>query len=845
MSLLISRTRGLVAILAAAALIIVPVKLSAAKADPFTDTSLNVFTVNGTSVSDDQTVTLPSNTSTVDVVAQTSNPDATRTISGDTGLSSGNNPLIVSVTAADGTTTENHQVNLYVSPASSNTSLSVFKVNGTDVADGQDVFLEPLTTSVTVDVVTADADATYEVTGATGLVTGDNSLKITVTAPDLTVDIYNVNLNVAPNTDTDLSKFQINGENVIDGDSIDVAPYTTEVQVAVETVDPDATYLVSGDTDLEAGENTLIVTVVAADAVTATDYTVIVNVLLGNNTEVDTLQVNGDDVSDGATVELAPYTTEVQVDVVTTDPDATFEVTGDTDLAYGDNTLLVTVTAADGITSEDYVINLSVPLGDSTELSVFQIEGTDVFDGDSVDLDEGTTEVEVTAETLDPDASVEYSGNTGLVSGENTLTVTVTAADGTSQDYTITLNVALSSDTTLSTLQVNGTDLVDGESIDIASYTTEVEVTVVTNNPNATFEIEGATDLQPGDNDLVITVTAEDESTTQQYTITLRVAFGDNTNVTSLQVNGNDVADGDSLDLDPYTTEVEVTVETLDPEATFVVTGATDLVAGENILTVTVTAADNYTSQDYVIILNVALGNNVELATFQVNGSDVQDGDSVDLDPYTTEVEVVAETADPNATVEIIGTSDLIPGDNLLVVTVVAEDGSSAEYDVVLKVALGNNVELATFQVDGSDVQDGDSVDLEPYTSEVDVVVETLDVDASFEVEGGTDLQPGENTLTVTVTAADGETTQVYTVILVVALGDSTELAVFQVNGEDVSDGDVVDLAPYTSSVEVVVVAVDPDATVEVEGDSDLVVGLNDLVVTVTAVNGDVRHHHH
>ncbi|NCV27061.1 MAG: hypothetical protein EBW58_12785, partial [Betaproteobacteria bacterium] len=113
--------------------------------------------------------------------------------------------------------------------------------------------------------------------------------------------------------------------------------------------------------------------------------------------------------------------------------------------------------------------------------------------------------------------------------------------------------------------------------------------------------------------------------------------------------------------------------------------------------------------------------------------------------------------------------------------------------------------------------------------------------DATVVIEGGTDLQPGENSLVVTVTAADGETVATYTVILVVALGDSTELAVFQVNGEDVSDGDVVDLAPYTTEVEVEVETVDPDATVQVEGDSDLVAGLNDLVVTVTAVNGDVR----
>ncbi|NCU99537.1 MAG: hypothetical protein EBV62_12255, partial [Betaproteobacteria bacterium] len=186
----------------------------------------------------------------------------------------------------------------------------------------------------------------------------------------------------------------------------------------------------------------------------------------------------------------------------------------------------------------------------------------------------------------------------------------------------------------------------------------------------------------------------------------------------------------------------------------------TDLQPGENSLTVVVTAADGETTAEYNVTLNVALGNNTDLATFTVNGSDVQDGDVVDLAPYTSEVEVVAETVDPDATVAIEGGADLQPGENSLVVTVTAADGETTQvYTVTLNVALGNNTELATFAVNGEDVNDGDVVDLAPYTSEVEVIAEASDPDATVVIEGGTDLQPGENSLVVTVTAADGETT--------------------------------------------------------------------------------------
>ncbi|NBR64839.1 MAG: hypothetical protein EBT65_02660 [Actinobacteria bacterium] len=211
------------------------------------------------------------------------------------------------------------------------------------------------------------------------------------------------------------------------------------------------------------------------------------------------------------------------------------------------------------------------------------------------------------------------------------------------------------------------------------------------------------------------------------------------------------------VDLEYGTTDVEVTVETTDAEASYEVSGDSDLVSGENVLTVTVTAADGETTQDYSVVLNVAFSSDTSLAVFQVDGSDVVDTDVVELPAYTTDVEVTVEATDADASVEITGGSDLVAGENVLTVVVTAADGETTqEYSVVLNVALGDNVELASFQVNGSDVVDGDYVDLDPYTTEVEVVAEAVDADASVEISGATDLVVGENTLVVTVTAADG-----------------------------------------------------------------------------------------
>ncbi|NBW74140.1 MAG: hypothetical protein EBR26_07070, partial [Microbacteriaceae bacterium] len=343
-----------------------------------------------------------------------------------------------------------------------------------------------------------------------------------------------------------------------------------------------------------------------------------------------------------------------------------------------------------------------------------------------------------------------------------------------------------------------------------------------------------------GQNELVVTVTAANGDV-QSYVVVLDVAANNDVSVSSITVNGVEVSDGDALELDNGTTDVEVDVVTSDVDADVVVVGDVGLVTGENTLTITVTAADGETTADYTITLIVLPSSDVSLEVLQVNGVDVADGDVVEVEPGVSEVDVEVVTSDPDATFEVFGASDLVAGVNDVVITVTAADQVTVvDYTVSVVVPLSDDVSLAVFQVAGSDVEDGDVVELAAYTTEVDVVVEASDPDATVEVDGGSDLVVGENTLTVIVTALDGETVASYVVTLVVALGDDTSLAVFQVNGEDVEDGAVLSLAPGTTEVEVLVETSDPEAIFEVSGDQDLFVGQNELVVTVTAANGDV-----
>jgi len=570
-----------------------------------------------------------------------------------------------------------------------------------------------------------------------------------------TVGLFNSTAAMA--SSTELSVFTVNGATVTDGSSVDLEANTTSVDVVATPVDPTATVAITGKDNLAVGSNDLVVTVTSVDAVTAT-YTVALNVLPSTDTGA-TIYVNGELRVDGEDVYVDYGTESVEVSVVTSDANATYFIDGELGLQTGDNALVVTVTAADGVTAQDYTININVHLNTDTSVNAITVNGNVVTDGSKLELDALTTEVDVQVDTKDIDATFEIEGDTDLQPGENTLMVRVTAADGeTQQEYFITLNVLLNTDVSLASLTVAGIAAEDGDYVTVDPLTTEVEVLVETTDPNATYEIEGGTDLMPGENGLLITVTAADSETVGTIYLTIVVAANTDTGVDSITVGGQSAVDGEVLDLPSNTSTVDVSVVTTDPDATYIVDGDTGLAVGENTLTIIVTAADGETSQDYVITLVVAVGD-VTTDSFTVNGNEVSDGDIVDLEAGTDSVDVAVVTTDENATYEFTGDSGLVLGQNTLTLTVTSVDETAtATYTVILNVLPYDDASFSSIEVNGNVWTDGQI--LVTDAGDLDVTVYTNNEFATYAVTGPTTGASGLVTLTVTVTAQDGETTE-------------------------------------------------------------------------------------
>jgi len=213
----------------------------------------------------------------------------------------------------------------------------------------------------------------------------------------------------------------------------------------------------------------------------------------------------------------------------------------------------ITATLSLDNTTDNTVIDPNVVvyyvLSSDTSLATFTVDSQNVFDGSTVYEGANVGLVTVVAIPTDSNASAVIYGGSGLITGDNNVSVTVTAQDGvTTQTYNVTVNVAdggtggggtggsgssPSNDASITSFTVNGTDIyssgttTDNVNYDFGTvtlaYITYADVEVYLSESHATTTGAGGRSVSVGDNNVSITVTAEDGVTTNTYALIIHV----------------------------------------------------------------------------------------------------------------------------------------------------------------------------------------------------------------------------------------------------------------------------------------------------------------------------------
>ena len=366
--------------------------------------------------------------------------------------------------------------------------------------------------------------------------------------------------------------------------SITVANSVSQTTVAPTVNHSEASHVIKlggvtdadGTVSLAVGSNVITVEVTAEDTSTTRTYTVTVTRADPPSTDatLKALTVNGINMGGGRgpyywvgyLIDVNYSVTEATVTPTVNHSGASYVIKlngvvdedGALPLAVGRNRITIEVTAEDGETTKTYSVSVKRrAVSTDARLRALTLSGIDFgtfvlsTTAYTAEVTNSPTETTVTPTVNDSGASYviklggveDDDGTVSLEAGSNVITVEVTAEDGqTTRTYTIAVtrlvtsevNLA-STDATLSGLTLSGIDFgtfasgTNSYSAQVANSVQQTTVTSTVNHSGASYVIklggvedaDGTVSLTVGSNTIAIEVTAEDDSTTKSYTVTV------------------------------------------------------------------------------------------------------------------------------------------------------------------------------------------------------------------------------------------------------------------------------------------------------------------------------------
>lgn len=690
---------------------------------------------------------------------------------------------------------------------------------------------------------------------------------ITVTSEDgLHEQIYELLITAQPSPNAQITALMIDGQMIEDFD-----PARTNYSSWVDDLNVDVAYSAADrfltiDTILR--NDVLTLHVVAQDKVHTNDYVVklyqravSVDVTLAN------ILLNGQSFTDydASLMPFSPMNSYYTIPIASNQeiPDVrpvlnSNNQTADIDNSHQDS-VLVTVYAADGIHSNTYILFFKKEY--SSDISLAKIEV-----GDSIlAIVPGQLDYTFTLPVGEKQPrSVTYElHDYELQSSENentegmTWSVDVIAQNGTRVTYTVTFVETLSQNATLSDITANEVTI-EGFNAETFSYVITLpqgdrKLPVIKFYEGDQWQREQVIDTLATTLRTTYTchVLAEDSIHRETYSVEINILPSDVDTLAGITVNNN-LLDG----FDPYQSTYTYTLPagtTQLPKVEFekgdeyqMVDSVSTGVNGTMSILVT---AENGNQRRYFINFNVERDNNATLTAIYWGGKELEDFDpetpdyTVNLPYGTTTIPVVTFTKATAAQQTVLAVED-----NVVSITVTAEDGTQRTYTLTFIEGKSGEAHLGSITIGGEALAEFEPETFEytivlPYgTTDLPEVTVTL-ADTTATVEMAVDGQ----TVTISTLSADQRTPYEYVITFTVEGCPINYLNDLTVNGETI-DGFDKDSTIYT-----IAYAYGTDSTAFIHAEDvayeagheseTITVSEEDgtILVTVTAENGDMR----
>ncbi|MCM1053646.1 MAG: cadherin-like beta sandwich domain-containing protein [Ruminococcus sp.] len=742
------------------------------------------------------------------------------------------------------------------------------------------------------------------------------AIPLTVTAENGNEKVYTVNVTRQKSSNNDLSDLTVDGVTVKDFLSstqtyrITVPGTTTEVTIGATVADTGKATIttdLSNPFKLNFGSGNDINIVVRAENGQTKTYTINVTRETGVDATLKDLTINGTTISDFSpstkdyTLDNVDYnTTGINVGATPNDSNAKATGTGLISLKTGDNAIIITVTAHDGITKGYYTVHVNRAKNRDTGIKGVTVAGKSAtlvsvntyevtVPNNITFADSSNVSVDVNDPLVSTDPKATYSiVRTDLVTDNvNNVTFVVTSEDGNSTTYNINVTREKSKIATLESLIVTpGGSFSPSFNKGTLSYTVTVPEnttffkviptktdpkSTITSGDNVTY------DMTSSSMTVNVVVVSEDESVTTTYALNIERVKSTVNTLSSITVSHN----GTTYELDPEFKEEEITytvnvpgdVDNVDIAAVLKDekaeiesgTGNHTLNVGNNPVTIRVRSESG---SPFVYNLNIirAPKSDAKLTDLTIDGETIPGFDPEILEytistPYpnsTSSVTIGATKSDEDATVTGIGSKTLETGENTIEVKVKAQDGTERTYKIILTKEKSDNNYLSILSINGGislkPAFDKETLDYEITVSETKTEFGPTDLTALPEVKTATVSKGNaipltankDNIYSITVTAENG-TNKVYNIKVIRPESTDATLKDVILKGASLSPGFNPALEEYTLNVPYGATSFEIEGipnvdTTDVDGNGTYNVADNSSITLVTLAEAGMPH---
>lgn len=762
---------------------------------------------------------------------ETTKSNSYATVSGDglVSLKTGNNKIVITVTAQNGIDKSEYVLNLY-REKNNDTSISNLKVKGIE-AKNTDVGIYEVTVPNDVTILTPSdvifdypSDATIVKSQTLTLLTTEvNDYRFKVIAEDSTEQEYSIKVTRTASNDSSLNKVTLIIGNDDSRYCLMNSDNTCRIEVPVDTLQfnleadiaSTASVVPSNDTvhSMPANESSKSITLtVTAEDGTTTVYTVNVERQKSSNANLSDLKVNGQTI--------------------------------------------------EGFNSSKQTYEISVPGTIDKALIEATVEDTDKA---------------VITTDLSNQFDLEFDK-------QNKIEISVQAENKTVKTYTIYITRNHRQDITLKDLTINGVTISDFTSTkdeytlsELPYNTHQLNIVATPNDELATKTGDGLVRINTGNNDITITVYAHDTSIYHDYVIHVSRKLNDDAGIKEISLSGNKATYNSStkkyevtvpnnieeVNASNLIVNVNDPITSSDKKATVAFDTTPILTTSTNDITIKVKAEDG-TVKDYILSVTRTKSNIATLDSLTVTNGSFNPSFSKDTLEYsvtvpveTTEFNVSGVTTESHANITSgVGHYTMTESSTRVEVVVVSEDLSVTNTYILNITRTKSSVNtLSDITVSEGTLTPTFASNKTSYTVNVAGDIDSIEIGATLtdsraKILSGTgthQLNVGSNTITIEVESESGAK-QNYTINVIRAKKLNNNLATLKVDGISVKDFDK-DTLEYTlddvlyskTSIDISATAEDEDATIEGVGTKGLKTGLNEFNIVVTAQNGDKK----